>query len=385
LFIVEGDSAGGSAKQGRSRKNQAILPLRGKILNVEKARFDRMLGSEAITTLITALGTSIGDDEFDIAKLRYHKVIIMTDADVDGSHIRTLLLTFFYRHMAEVLKRGYLYIAQPPLFKVTRNKHDLYLKDQPAMDAYLLDIATQKVTLLVNGEGAGRLEGAALKELCQSVLAYEQLLEKVDKRRDARLVDAIVQETELGPESLKKADLGADRERIEAFLARNHADALPLQMEVQDDPEHQSRRWRFSTRQLGTPRQSVVDAAFFENPDFLELRALGEKFTVAGAPPYLLSYEDEVVEVPELRAAVHRIMEEARRGIAIQRYKGLGEMNPEQLWETTMNPATRTLLNVRVDDTVAADDIFTVLMGDQVEPRREFIERHALDVRNLDI
>ncbi len=385
LYIVEGDSAGGSAKQGRSRKNQAVLPLRGKILNVEKARFDRMLTSEAITTLIAALGTGIGDDEFNVDKLRYHRIIIMTDADVDGSHIRTLLLTFFYRQMPEVLKRGHLYIAQPPLYKITRNKKETYLKDEDALNDQLLSLGTENVSLLPSDESRERIAGVELKALCRDVLAYQRTLAKVDKRRDARLVDALLKETNLGLTSLKQADLKADFQRIEGFLHRFHPDALPLEITIEPDAEHQTNRWRMITRHMGAPRESVFHTRFFEGADFVELRALADRFESLGAPPYLISYAEEAIEVPRLEDAVQRILSEARAGLVIQRYKGLGEMNPEQLWETTMDPANRTLLAVRVDDGVAADQMFTVLMGDQVEPRREFIERHALDVRNLDV
>jgi len=385
LYIVEGDSAGGSAKQGRSRKNQAVLPLRGKILNVEKARFDRMLTSDAILTLIAALGTGIGAEDFDINKLRYHKVIIMTDADVDGSHIRTLLLTFFYRHMPEVLKRGHLLIAQPPLFKVQKGKKETYLKDQKALDEFLLDLGTAAVSLLSSDDAHERVAGAKLKALCAKVLKYEDLLAKVDKRRDARLVDAMLKETSIGLESLKLANLGDDVARIESHLARFHPDALPLEVRIEDEREHQRKRWRILTRQMGTVRESVFDTAFFESPDFGELSLLSRGFADGGAPPYMLSYAEEAVEMPSLETAVARIISDAKKGLAIQRYKGLGEMNPEQLWETTLNPDNRTLLSVHVDDAVAADDIFTVLMGDAVEPRREFIERFALDVRNLDV
>ena len=384
LYIVEGDSAGGSAKQGRSRKNQAVLPLRGKILNVEKARFDRMLSSEAILTLITALGTGI-KDEFAVDKLRYHKIIIMTDADIDGSHIRTLLLTFFYRHMPELLRRGHLFIAQPPLYKVTRKKKERYLKDQPALDDYLLSIGTENVSLLPSDDSVARVDGVDLRNLCTKVLRYQQLLARVDKRRDSRIVDAMMRETHLDASSLKLDDIRGDVERIEGFLERFYPDALPLNLTIDLDREHRSNRWTMTTRSTGTERISKFDLLFFEGPEFQELRALANEFEALGAAPYLVSYEEEAVEFSRLEEAVQRIIADARKGLDVQRYKGLGEMNPEQLWETTLNPENRTLLEVRVDDEVAADDIFTVLMGDQVEPRRDFIERFALDVRNLDV
>ncbi len=384
LYIVEGDSAGGSAKQGRSRKNQAVLPLRGKILNVEKARFDRMLTSEAILTLITALGTGIGGEEFDVSKLRYHKIVIMTDADVDGAHIRTLLLTFFYRHMAELVKRGHLYIAQPPLFKVQKAKKEKYLKDQRALDEFLLDEGTGAVSLLSSDDKKERLAGADLKELCRKVLQYQALLGKVDKRKDARVVDAMLKETTVGLASLKESPK-AELERIEGYLKRFHPEALPLELKVEEEREHGRKKWRLSTKQMGTVRESVFDTGFFEGPEWQELKRLSEEFALVGSPPYFLSYDEELIEVPQLEGAVQRVLEDAKKGLAIQRYKGLGEMNPEQLWETTLNPDNRTLLKVRVDDMVEADGIFTILMGDQVEPRREFIEKFALDVRNLDV
>jgi DNA gyrase subunit B len=292
LYIVEGDSAGGSAKQGRSRKNQAVLPLRGKILNVEKARFDRMLTSEAVLTLITALGTGIGDDEFDISKLRYHRIIIMTDADVDGSHIRTLLLTFFYRHMPEVLKRNHLFIAQPPLFKVTHNKKEVYLKDQEALDEHLLTLGTNDVSLLPSDETRDRIAGNELKELCKNVLTYQKLLKKIDKRRDARLVDAMLKETSLSLASLKgkEKDLKVDFDRIDAYLQRCHPDALPLGIHVEQDAEYESNRWRMRTHAVGSPRETVFDTKFFESPDFQQLRMLADNFETLGSPPYLISY-----------------------------------------------------------------------------------------------
>ena len=385
IYIVEGDSAGGSAKQARARATQAILPLRGKILNVEKARFDRMLTSDAILTLITALGTGIGPDEFDVNKVRYHKIIIMTDADVDGSHIRTLLLTFFYRHMKELLERGYLYIAQPPLFKVTRKKKELYLKDQPALDDYLLRLGTNNVSLLPSDESKERIDGAALRELCVQMLRYRGTLEKLDKRMDARVIDALLTETDLDKESMKTSDFTEEWSKIQTYFETFYPDALPIHMEVERDEERQSNRLVIRTQHAGTERKTTLNTSFFEDPDFIEVRNLGRVFDKLGTAPYNLSYEEELIEMNRLRDVVGKILTDARRGLAIQRYKGLGEMNPEQLWETTMNRENRTLLVVKVDDAVEADQMFTILMGDQVEPRREFIEKNALDVRNLDI
>jgi DNA gyrase subunit B len=385
LYIVEGDSAGGSAKQGRSRKNQAVLPLRGKILNVEKARFDRMLMSDAILTLITAMGTGIGAEEFNIQKLRYHKVIIMTDADVDGSHIRTLLLTFFYRHMPEILRRGHLYIAQPPLFKIARGKKEMYLKDQETLDTQLLLFGTEKTVLQT---GAQTFEGPQLLALCKQVLRYKKTLEKVDKRRDSRVVDALMQATSLGVEALKSPTLPEEFAAMHTYLQTYAAAALPWEVKVEPDLEHQRVRWVVVSRFQGAPRETVFDGAFFESPEYKELKAQRDALVGLGSGPFMITHRggaDKPMELARLVDVIETILSEARRGLSIQRYKGLGEMNPEQLWETTMNPDNRTLLAVRVDDIVAADDIFTVLMGDQVEPRRDFIERFALDVRNLDI
>ncbi|MEZ0310472.1 MAG: hypothetical protein ACAI38_01775, partial [Myxococcota bacterium] len=308
-----------------------------------------------------------------------------TDADVDGSHIRTLLLTFFYRHMPEIVKRGHLYIAQPPLYKVTRGKREQYLKDQAALDGLLLELGTEKVSLLPTGAGDDvRIQGGDLVDLCRRVLAYEQLLARVDKRRDMRLIDAIVKETELDAAALK-VGMKADIPRIEAYLQRVFPEALPIVVKEDEDKEHGAKRYVITTRQLGSDRQSVIDSAFFESADFQELRKAVDGFSAAGTAPFMLSYEEEMVELPRLEDVVRRILEDAKKGLSIQRYKGLGEMNPEQLWETTLNPENRSFLSVRVEDAVAADQIFTVLMGDQVEPRREFIERFALDVRNLDV
>ena len=383
LYIVEGDSAGGSAKQGRSRKNQAVLPLRGKILNVEKARFDRMLASDAIVTLIAALGTSIGTEEFNIQKLRYHKIIIMTDADVDGRHIRTLLLTFFYRHMPEVLRRSHLFIAQPPLFKLTRGKKEVYLKDQLALDAQLLAAGAERVSVQALG-AAAPTQGAELVHLCRTILALRAQLARIDKRRDARFVAAILA-TSMPAELLRSlGDLTPYWDSIVAFIEARHSDAQPLTWTTDlQQPERPC--WRVGSRQLGVVRQSVFDRAFFTGADFAEAQRLAQACHDWGSGPFTVRTATTTLVRDTLDQVVQDLLDESRRGLSIQRYKGLGEMNPDQLWETTMNPANRTLLSIRVDDAVAADEIFTVLMGDQVEPRRDFIERNALEVRNLDI
>ena len=382
IYLVEGESAGGSAKQGRDRRNQAILPLKGKILNVEKARFDKMISSQEIVTLITALGTGIGREDYDISKIRYQNIIIMTDADVDGSHIRTLLLTFFFRQMPDIVEKGYLYIAQPPLYKVARGKKEIYLKNEAALDEYLLDLGAAEAGLELVGRT--ELAGADLKDLLRKVMAYRTLLDRVDKRRDARLIDAILVATEIRRATLDDGvELGRQIERIQAELERRAPDLLPLVVRLEDDTEHQCKR--LVMRPRGASRETVVDHGFLSGADFAELLALRGALARAGPAPHRLRLPEGVRELQTLDELWAAIKAEASRGQTIQRYKGLGEMNPEQLWATTMNPETRTLLQVRVDDAVEADGIFTVLMGDAVEPRRQFIERFALDASNLDI
>ncbi len=382
LYLVEGESAGGSAKQGRDRRFQAILPLKGKILNVEKARFDKMLSSAEIATLITALGTGIGREDYSVEKIRYKNIVIMTDADVDGSHIRTLLLTFFFRQMPDVVERGYLYIAQPPLYKVTRGKKETYLKNEAAFDELILSIGTAEAAL--PREGGETLRGAALKALLADVLAYRALLDRIDKRRDARLVDALLGSTTIRRSTLDDAvELSHQIEKIQAALETRWPDMLPLVARLEADAEHHCKRLVLKPR--GAARETVIDHGFLSGADFGELAQRHARLAVVGAPPFRLELPSGIRDLPSLDAVWAAIREEAGRGQSVQRYKGLGEMNPEQLWETTMNPASRTLLQVRVDDAVEADGIFTVLMGDAVEPRRQFIERNALDAANLDI
>jgi DNA gyrase subunit B len=384
LFIVEGDSAGGSAKQGRDRRTQAILPLRGKILNVEKARFDKMLGSAEIATMITALGTGIGPEEYDSGKIRYHKIVIMTDADVDGSHIRTLLLTFFFRQMPDVVEKGYLYIAQPPLYRVAKGKKESYLKDEPALDEFLLTAGTDKAKLVA---GEVEIAGGDLKKLAQDAIAYRTLLERADRRRDKRVVDGAVQQGDLDVGTLKDhAKLKELATAIPEKARRLWPELEVRKVEVVHDSEHACDALLFHTTVAGAPRETRLDFDYLSGAEWTELSALNGAVKEIGPGPYQLEVEGRAAEeVDDVFGAVEALKRDAAQGQTIQRYKGLGEMNPEQLWETTMDPEKRTLLQVRVDDSVEANEVFSVLMGDAVEPRREFIERHALDVQNLDI
>jgi DNA gyrase subunit B len=384
LYIVEGDSAGGSAKQGRDRKNQAILPLRGKILNVEKARFEKMLTSAEIVTLITALGTGIGREDYNADKVRYHRIILMTDADVDGSHIRTLLLTFFYRQMPELIARGYLYIAQPPLYKVTRSKRDIYLKDERALDEHLFNIAAERSRVATP---KGELNHAPLRELLEKIIDYQERLEKLSVRRDPRVVDALVQAARVDAETLLDFDrLNGEVEKMtEQLSARSPEVLAQLKVFRKDDPEHQAKKLVFRTEVNGSPKETVLDHAFLTSPEYRELLSLRDAFAELGPSPYRVLLEEGERTVASVQEIYQLIRRDASKGLSIQRYKGLGEMNPEQLWETTMNPTTRTLLQVRVEDAVESDDIFSLLMGEAVEPRREFIEKNALEVQNLDI
>ena len=287
--------------------------------------------------------------------------------------------------MPELVENNHLFIAQPPLFKVTRNKKETYLKDQEALDDYLLNRGVEGVSILIGDDDSDRIEGEALCKICKEILDYRHTLEHLDKRYDARILDAIFKETHFNIETLKQDNVEKEVNQIKSYMEHFHPDALPIEVKFEEDPEHQSHKLIFKTQQLGITRYTHLDINFFESPDFIHLRKLADDFDSLGAPPYLVSYEEEAIEFSRLEDAVKHILEGAKKGIAVQRYKGLGEMNPEQLWETTMNPDNRTLLGVRVDDAVAADEIFTVLMGDQVEPRRDFIETYALDVRNLDI
>ncbi len=388
LFIVEGDSAGGSAKQGRDPEFQAILPLRGKILNVEKARIEKLLSSELIQTLISALGAGVragsNVEDYHPDNVRYHRSILMTDADVDGSHIRTLLLTFFFRQMPELIERGYIYIAQPPLYKITRGKKEVYVKDNDARDEYLLSIASERMTLEAGGASLG---GAELKALLRHIIKYQSRLEKMALRRDARVVDAMVQAADFVPSTLANVEaLNAQLEKVEDFLDTHYPDFKDLAAFKPDhDVEHSARRLTITSEIQGSPRTTVIDTPFIGGSEFHELISLREALKPLGAAPYTLHVGDAApVTVPTWQAVLKTALDEAQSGLSQQRYKGLGEMNPEQLQETTMDPKVRTLQQVKVADAIAAEGVFSLLMGEEVEPRRAFIEREALNA-NLDV
>jgi len=395
LYIVEGDSAGGSAKQGRDRKYQAILPLKGKILNVEKARFDKMLTSDEIRTLIMALGTGIGrkreegdkaeKDAFDIAKARYHKIILMTDADVDGSHIRTLLLTFFFRQMPELLERGYIYIAQPPLFKVKKGKTEKYLKDEGLLNEYLADLAVEDVEVYVEGS-QGYVTGRRLLPVLKKLIAFETFLLRLNKKQhEATILRAFVDEPGLDREMLKNraalAQVVANAKRVlEAVYPKSTAS-----LEIVEDEEHQSNKVVVRIAGAGMVHTLDLTHELVGSADFRELQKLAPSSIGLGRAPYRLKAKGQEQVVSGTSELVKAIIDIGKQGLSIQRYKGLGEMNPSQLWETTMDPETRTLLKVKLEDVPGVDEIFTILMGDEVEPRRNFIQEHALEVRNLDV
>lgn len=390
LFIVEGESAGGSAKQARIRYNQAVLPLRGKILNVEKARFDKMLSNEEIRTMITALGTGIGSDDFDISKLRYHRIILMSDADVDGSHIRTLLLTFFYRQVPEIIEKGHLYIAQPPLYRIKRGKEERYLKDDHEFENYLLQIGIDGVSLKVNREGESReIKGDRLLEIIKKSISYGRILERLGRwGRDPRIVDAFASREGFRKSYLKienESELDEHLKGIKRWIEKHYPQIMAIDWNLEEDEEHNCLRIIYHFKENGRIRSTVIDFDFLNSPDFIELRKLHETIKLVGNPPYFIQEDGNETRLGSLKEVTEHILSLGKKGMFIQRYKGLGEMNPEQLWETTMNPETRVLKQVKVEDAVQTDEIFTILMGDQVEPRKEFIEKNALNVRNLDV
>ncbi|MBA3968067.1 MAG: DNA gyrase subunit B, partial [Nitrospirales bacterium] len=397
LYLVEGDSAGGSAKQGRDRRSQAILPLKGKILNVEKARFDKMLASEEIRTLIMAIGTGIGrpredvekgkedKDSFDINRARYHKIIIMTDADVDGSHIRTLLLTFFFRQMPELIERGYIYIAQPPLFKVKKGKGEKYLKDEAAMNTYLSNLAVEDTQLFLpeQNEFVTRDE---LIPILDKLVAFEGLLTRQGQKQiEPALLRVLVDFPQLTKDLLK------NRGELEVLIeeaTRRLRLAFPegtVDLTIQTDEEHQAHRILCRVAGNGSQKFLNLTHDMVGSADFRELQKISPSALGLGRPPYRLKRKDTESEFSTSQDLVTEFLETGKKGMSIQRYKGLGEMNPTQLWDTTMNPETRSLLQVTLEDTTGVDEIFTILMGDEVEPRRNFIQKHALEVRNLDV
>lgn len=377
LYLVEGDSAGGSAKQGRDRKFQAILPLKGKILNVEKARFDKLLSSQEIATLITALGTGIGKDDFSVEKLRYHRIIIMTDADVDGAHIRTLLLTFFYRQMTELVEKGHIYIAQPPLYKVKQGKDERYLKDQHELDEYLLQSAL-KGAELHTGKNARVLTGEPLAEIAKQMVLTEAVIRRLASVYDESVLRAL---QDLGKVDLTtETNANATAEKLRPLLGHTGSEVL-----VGYDQETAAYRLEVNKYVHGNLQCCIVDSEFLASGDYRQIEKTSTMLSGLLGEGAMVKRGEKQQPVTAFKGALDWLLNEAKQNLNIQRYKGLGEMNPGQLWETTMDPQVRRLLKVQIDDAIAADEIFTTLMGDQVEPRRAFIENNALGVNNLDI
>jgi DNA gyrase subunit B len=382
---LEGDSAGGSAKQGRNRKTQAILPLKGKILNVEKARFDKMLQSAEVGTLITALGCGIGREEFNIDKLRYHHIIIMTDADVDGSHIRTLLLTFFYRQMRELVDRGHVYIAQPPLYKVKKGKQERYVKDDKELNGYLLQLAIEGARLHLSAD-TPPISDTALEGLARQYITILAIIDRLSQHFPLEALQELAEMPIVDVEMLQNEPaIAAWGEQLAQRLNQKSEASVSYKVSVKGDDDSNQFGLVLDKRLHGLTTARTLSSDFFNSADYLQI---GQFVQQAGD----LFGEESHVSRGERQQAVHKfgdaynwLMSEARKGLNIQRYKGLGEMNPDQLWDTTMDPENRRLLKVRIEDAIAADEVFTTLMGDQVEPRREFIEANALNVNNLDV
>ena len=376
IYLVEGDSAGGSAKQARDRSFQAILPLKGKILNVEKARFDKMLTSDEITILITALGAGIGTADFNIEKLRYHRIIIMTDADVDGSHIRTLILTFFYRQMPELIEKGYIYIAQPPLYKIGKGKSQRYVKDDIEFEAYLLELALKNAQV-INVNTSKSVADDDLAKLCREYLSVEKTIKRLSKDYDPivlkALIDQSLDDTKLNDDVIKD---------IEASLNKEGYESANYKLSV---IKNGSTKLKIEKRLHGTTSESEFGSAFWSSPEYSSIKALADKLESTLGNQILVKRGESEEECGEFSQALSWLMTSAKKGLNVQRYKGLGEMNPDQLWETTMDPEVRRLLKVVIEDDVTSDETFTILMGDQVEPRRDFIEKNAFKVNNLDV
>jgi len=385
LFLVEGDSAGGSAKQGRDRKSQAILPLKGKILNVEKARFDKMISSAEVGTMITALGCGIGREEFDPDKLRYHRIIIMTDADVDGSHIRTLLLTFFYRQTPELIERGHIYIAQPPLYKVKKGKQERYVKDDLELNVYLLQVALENAELYVSSS-APAISGVALETLAKQFLSVMATVNRLSKRYHPDVLEKMIYMPAFSTDDMQdKSKAQKWFQELQTRLNNDSGSGRRFEIKVEEVAEHVACQARVNVISHSVGSERIFGAEFFSSAEYESFVALGKQLEGLLQDGAFVQRSDRKKNVSHFKEALNWFMEEAKRGQHIQRYKGLGEMNPDQLWETTLDPSSRRLLQVQIEDAVAADEIFTTLMGDQVEPRREFIEANALDVANLDV
>ena len=374
LYLVEGDSAGGSAKQGRDRKNQAILPLKGKILNVEKARLDKLLSSQEITTLITALGTGI-DKDFNLEKLRYHRIIIMTDADVDGAHIRTLLLTFFYRQMPQLVENGYIYIAQPPLFKVRQNKKEQYLKDEQELEQYLIESALEGAELKI---GESTVSGESLGNLAREMILNDAVIRRLSYRYEPSILKAIYSCGEINLDSEDAALSYVEKLKTSSSIEN-------INFDVKKNPNSEKFMIEINQFRHGNLITSILDEEFLLSGDYKQIIKTSTLTKDLIQEIAVISRNEKIAEVKEFKEAVDWLMSEAKLGLNIQRYKGLGEMNPSQLWETTMDPSVRRLLQVKIEDAISADQVFSTLMGDQVEPRRNFIESNALGVNNLDI